>query len=257
MPSLTSLPKVELHIHVEGSVRPERFRELAERDGVPLPPALGDDDGWDFASPMDFIENYIAACSVLTRLEDFRRIAIEFCEDLAATGVRYAEAVFSPGNHARRFDDDWFGPIEAVLDGLAAGERAHGVVVRLCPDIVRDMGLDDAERTLEVALRYAGKGVIALNAAGSERTGRTRAGDADADAAALSRSGLRRFRQLDDGANSRVVVMTRRRDAMLPDSRAVLIEYERGDLRAAEIDAEVWRHGCGLWALGFGLSGLG
>ena len=85
--------------------------------------------------------------------------------------MRYAEAVFSPGNHARRLGGDWHGPIEAVLDGLAAGERAHGVTVRLCPDIVRDAGMDDADRTLEVALRYAGRGVVALNCAGSERTG--------------------------------------------------------------------------------------
>jgi adenosine deaminase len=171
MPPLTSLPKAELHIHLEGSVRTATIRELADRDGVPLPPALGADDRWTFAGPLDFIENYLATCSVLTRIEDFRRIAVEFCEDLAATGVCYAEAVFSPGNHARRFDDDWFGPIEAVLDGLAAGRREHGVTVQLCPDIVRDMGLEEAERTLQVALRHAGDGVVALNAAGSERTG--------------------------------------------------------------------------------------
>jgi adenosine deaminase len=109
-------------------------------------------------------------CRSFGRLDDFRRLAVECCEDLAATGVRYAEVVFSPTNHARRLGDDWFGPIEAVLDGLAAGGRAHGVVVQLCPDIVRDNGMDDAERTVEVAVRYAGRGVAALNCAGSERT---------------------------------------------------------------------------------------
>jgi adenosine deaminase len=171
MRTLSSLPKAELHIHLEGSVRVATLRELAARDGLPLPTGLGDDDRWSFDGPLDFIENFMVTCSAFTRLEDFRRIAIECCEDLAATGVRYAEAVFSPGNHARRFAEDWFAPIEAVLDGLAAGERAHGVTVRLCPDIVRDMGLDDAERTLDVALRYAGSGVVALNAAGSEQTG--------------------------------------------------------------------------------------
>jgi adenosine deaminase len=113
----------------------------------------------------------MATCALFDTLDDFRRIAVEFCEDLAATGVRYAEAVFSPGNHARRFEDDWYGPIEAVLDGLRAGSVAHGVTVRLTPDIVRDMGLDAAERTLDAALRFAGAGVVALNAAGSERTG--------------------------------------------------------------------------------------
>ena len=170
MRDLRSLPKAELHIHLEGSVRIDTLRELAARDGRALPHGLRR-EGWTFDGPLDFIGNYLELCRLLTSLEDFRRIAEEFCSDLAATGVRYAETVFSPGNHARRLGGDWHGPIEAVLDGLAAGERAHGVTVRLCPDIVRDAGMDDADRTLEVALRYAGRGVVALNCAGSERAG--------------------------------------------------------------------------------------
>jgi adenosine deaminase len=151
-------------------VRIASLREFAARDGAALPHGL-DDTGWSFTGPLDFIDNYIELCQLLATLDDFRRVAIEFCEDLAATGVPYAEVVFSPGNHARRLGDDWFGPIEAVLDGLAAGRRDHGVDVQLCPDIVRDMGMDDAHRTLEVAVRFAGSGVVALNCAGSERTG--------------------------------------------------------------------------------------
>jgi adenosine deaminase len=171
MRMLTTLPKAELHIHLEGSVRAATLRAFADRGRAPLPTALGDDDAWTFVGPRHFIETYMATCSLFDTLEDFRRIAVEFCEDLVATGVRYAEAVFSPGNHARRFDDDWYGPIEAVLDGLEAGAREYGVTVRLCPDIVRDMGVAAAERTLDVALRFAGAGVVALNAAGSEQTG--------------------------------------------------------------------------------------
>jgi adenosine deaminase len=170
MRDLRSLPKVELHLHLEGSARAETLREFADRDGAALPHGMGA-DGWSFGGPLDFIDNYLELCQLFARLDDFRRLALELCADLAATGVPYAEVVFSPGNHARRLDDDWFGPIEAVLDGLAAGERDHGVHIELCPDIVRDNGLDDAQRTLEVALRYAGNGVVALNCAGSERTG--------------------------------------------------------------------------------------
>jgi adenosine deaminase len=170
MRDLRSLPMVELHLHLEGSARPETLRELADRDGAPLPHGMGS-DGWTFGGGLDFIDNYLELCQLFATIDDFHRVAVELCEDLAATGVPYAEVVFSPGNHARRLDGDWFGPIEAVLDGLAAGERDTGARVRLCPDIVRDNGLDDAQRTLEVALRYAGAGVVALNCAGSERTG--------------------------------------------------------------------------------------
>jgi adenosine deaminase len=168
MRDLHALPKVELHIHLEGSVRVGTLRELAERGGGALPHGLLPDDDWRFEGFLDFIDNYIEACALLSTPEDFRRVAEEFCADLAANGVRYAEAVFSPSNHAARLGD-WFGPIEAVLDGLEAGRRAHGVQVQLCPDLVRDNGPEDAERTLEVATKFAGRGVVALNAAGSER----------------------------------------------------------------------------------------
>jgi adenosine deaminase len=167
MRDLRALPKAELHIHLEGSIRVATIRELADRNGVPVPHGLRD-DAWRFDGFMDFIGNYGEACALLASADDFRRVAEEFCEDLAFAGVRYAEAVFSPANHAARLDD-WFGPIEAVLDGLDAGARAHGVRVQLTPDLVRDFGIDEAERTLEVATKFAGRGVVALNAAGSEQ----------------------------------------------------------------------------------------
>jgi adenosine deaminase len=164
-----TLPKAELHLHLEGAMRVERVRELAERDGLPLPHGLGE-NGWRFTDGMDFLDNYVELCALMTRLDDFRQLGLDVCEDLAATGVPYAEAVFSPSNHAPGFDGDHRGPIEAVLDGLQAGRERHGVEVQLTPDLIRDLGTDEAERVLEVALAYRGKGVIGLNAAGSERS---------------------------------------------------------------------------------------
>ena len=169
MRDLVALPKAELHIHLEGAMRIQTVRELADRSGTPVPPGLRS-GAWRFADEIDFIAQYVGMCALMTELEDFRRLAYEVTQDLAATGVRYAEAVFSPSNHADRLGGDWFGPIEAVLDGLAAGERDFGTVVRVDPDIVRDLGIEHADRVLEVALKYAGRGVVALNGAGSERT---------------------------------------------------------------------------------------
>ena len=125
------------------------IRELAERRGVAHPSALGADDVWRFNGPDHFIDQYGDVCDLLREPDDFRRIGVELCEDLAAQGVRYAEVVFSPAQHAGRLGD-WFGPIEAVLDGFAAGERDTGVVVRMEPDVIRDFGVERAE---EVARR--------------------------------------------------------------------------------------------------------
>lgn len=168
MRDLVSLPKAELHIHLEGSIRVDTVRDLADRIGRPVPEALGSDGVWRFDGFAHFIDSYGEVCDLLHDLDDFRRVALEFCGDLAAQGVRYAEVVFSPAQHAGRLGDR-FGPIEAVLDGFAAGEREHGVVARLEPDLIRDFDEESNLGTLEVALKYAGRGVVAINSAGSER----------------------------------------------------------------------------------------
>jgi adenosine deaminase len=168
MRDLRALPKVELHIHLEGAMRIATVLELADRNGVPAPTGLGP-DGWRFDGFLDFIDQYIALCDLLTELDDFRRLGEEVSADLAANGVRYAEAVFTPSAHAAAFGDDWTSPLEALLDGLAAGARAHGTLVRVTPDVVRDLGVPAAERTLDVALAHMDAGVVGLNCAGSER----------------------------------------------------------------------------------------
>lgn len=165
---LQTLPKVELHVHLEGAMRVDTVRELAQRNGVSTPAGLSP-EGWRFGGFLDFIDQYIALCDLMTELEDFRRLGLEVAEDLAANGVRYAEAVFTPSAHTAAFGDDWTSPLEALLDGLAAGARDHGTVVTITPDVVRDMGLRAAERTLEVARKFAGAGVVGLNC-GSERS---------------------------------------------------------------------------------------
>ena len=110
MRDLTALPKAELHVHLEGAIRIATVQELADRAGSAAPSGLTG-GSWRFAGFDDFISQYTSTCALLAGQEDFRRIAYEFCEDEARNGVRYAEVVFSPSNHAPRLGDDWFGPI--------------------------------------------------------------------------------------------------------------------------------------------------
>ena len=164
---LYSLPKVDLHVHLEGSIRPATLSDLADRYGVTKPQALSR-DRWAFANFSDFIEQYVWSCECLRAPEDFVRIAREFCEDEARQGTRYAEVTFTIASHAVRYADDWDMPIEAVLEGFKAGEETTGVRCRLVLDHARGFPMELADATLEAALRHQ-DGVVALGLGADER----------------------------------------------------------------------------------------
>jgi len=166
---LILMPKVELHVHLEGSMRPGTVVELAEQSGVDLPWSLAA-GRWRFANFQDFMVQYTVMCRALTRPDHFARVATEFVEDVAAVGVRYVEVTFTPGGHARRVGD-WQWPTSAVLDGLASASRSHGVTVAVILDHSRDRPLHEAMQAAELAVEYRSRGVVALGLGGDEKDG--------------------------------------------------------------------------------------
>jgi adenosine deaminase len=164
---LVALPKVDLHVHLEGSMRASTVVELASRHGVSLPEGLRD-GRYGFRSFRHFIDEWVAGLACLRSAEDVRRIALEFCEDQAAQGVRYAEVSFSLPDHAEKFDD-WDGPLEAALEGLALGRERFGVVCAVYVDVVRGIDLALSRRAMEVAVAHRETGVIGIGLGGEER----------------------------------------------------------------------------------------
>jgi adenosine deaminase len=164
---LRALPKAHLHVHLEGSMRPTTVVELAHRHGVELPEGLRE-GRYEFRDFRHFIAEWVAGLRSLQRLEDFRRIAYEFCEDEAREGVRYAEVSFSLPEHAAR-SGDWDGSVLAVLDGFADGERDHGIVCRPYVDVVRGVGMALSRMAMESAVRHRDGGVIGIGLGGDER----------------------------------------------------------------------------------------
>ena len=162
---LAALPKVDLHLHLENSVRPSTLRELAVGNGVELPAALAG-DAYAFAHFGDFFVQNALVRECLDWPEDFGRVAYELCEDQVRQSVAYAEVSFTVGAHGERLGD-WEGPLAAVLDGLARGEEAFGVRCRLVLDHSRRRPVAQAWRTLEVALAHREQ-VVALGLAGDE-----------------------------------------------------------------------------------------
>lgn len=166
MRDLSRLPKVDLHVHLEGSMRASTVRELAVRHGVELPEGLRD-GRYGFRDFRHFIDQWVAGLRCLQGPADFRRIAYEFCEDEATEGVRHAEVSFSLPEHGGRLGD-WDGPLLAVLEGFAEGERDFGILCRPYVDVVRGLDMDLSRRAMEAAVRHRDDGVIGLGLGGDE-----------------------------------------------------------------------------------------
>lgn len=164
---LVALPKTELHVHLEGSMRASTVVELADRYGVALPEGLRD-GRYVFRDFRHFIDEWLAGIACLRSPDDFRRIAGEFCEDEAAQGVRYAEVSFSLPDHAERLHD-WDIALVAVLEGLAEGGRAFGITCRTFVDVVRGIDLELSERAMRAAVRHRDEGVVGIGLGGEER----------------------------------------------------------------------------------------
>ncbi|REF00882.1 adenosine deaminase [Thermomonospora umbrina] len=166
MRDLRTLPKAHLHVHLESTVRWGTLREIGAANGVPVPGHLVD-GRYAFGGFADFFAQNDLVRSCLRTPEDFRRIAVEFCEDEAAQGTRYAEVSFTAAGHGERLGDLEM-PLRAVLEGLALGRAAFGVECRVILDHSRRRSVERAWRTLRLAERFAGEGVVAVGLAGDE-----------------------------------------------------------------------------------------
>jgi adenosine deaminase len=167
---IRALPKVELHVHLEGSILPGLALSLAHRRGVVLPGAERGIDGlreaYRFHTFADFLKVYVAISSTLQQAEDFCDAVVGVAAALAEQQVRYAEVTFTPMTHVVRGVD-----ADAMLAGLAEGRRRAaaelGVELRWVFDVVRCFP-EQAEGTLALALRGRDDGVIALGVGGPE-----------------------------------------------------------------------------------------
>jgi len=165
---LAAMPKVELHVHVEGAQLPETIWAMAVRNGVALPAASL--EAWKrfyaFRDFEHFIEVYIAASRAMVTAEDFRAMIVAFHAGQAAQNIVYTEAFLSASLFVNKIG--WPDMIAALRDGLAEGRERHGVEVRLIPDIARNFP-DTKERVLAFTLEGQRAGVfIGLGLGGLE-----------------------------------------------------------------------------------------
>jgi len=172
MADVRELPKVVLHDHLDGGVRPGTVADLAEEMGYDALPVQGEAAlaEWFHQGGSPSLEKYLEAFQhtfgVMQTPEALRRVAFEAVADHAAENVVYAEIRFAPSLHTAR-GMTRAEVIESVLAGLAIGTEQYGVPVGLIVDALRQD--DDSQEVAEVAGRFAGSGVVAFDLAGPER----------------------------------------------------------------------------------------
>ncbi|MBV8031823.1 MAG: adenosine deaminase [Betaproteobacteria bacterium] len=152
---IRGIPKAELHIHIEGSLEPEMAFALARKHGLALgyPSAEALRRAYDFRDLQSFLDLYYAGAAVLRDAEDFYLLTRAYLERARADGVVHAEIFFDPQTHTQRGV-----PMMSVIEGIGAALHAAegdlGMSSRLILCFLRHLPEDDAERTLDEALRW-------------------------------------------------------------------------------------------------------
>jgi aminodeoxyfutalosine deaminase len=160
-------PKIELHVHLEGTVRPQTLLEIARRNGYALP--VDSVDGvralYEYRDFAHFIEVFMLTSSALEREDDFRRITVEYAEEAARHGAVYLEAIFALGLW-RGLDSDVV--FSGICDGAAEARERFGIEIRLTPDIARVYSLEEALQVVRSAIKYRDRGVVGVGLGGPE-----------------------------------------------------------------------------------------
>jgi aminodeoxyfutalosine deaminase len=158
-------PKIELHVHLEGTVRPDTLREIAKRNDYALPDDL--ESLYAFRDFRHFIEVWILTTNALQTEHDWRQMVVDYAGEAASHGAVYLEGIFSPAERARR-GSDWQEIFEGACAGAQEARELHGVEVRLTPDIPRGFSQEEARATVDWSARYRDRGVVGVGLGGLE-----------------------------------------------------------------------------------------
>ena len=169
---IAKLPKTELHVHLDGSLRPESMIELARERGVALP---ADAPGElaklmcvsDASNLVEYLKGFELTLSIMQDPESISRITREIVEDSARDGARYVEIRYCPFLHTQgELDND--GVIAAVRAGLLEGERRTGCRAQALVAALRSLPASHSIEMAEAVIANRGRAACAFDIAGPE-----------------------------------------------------------------------------------------
>ncbi len=164
-----TFPKIELHVHLEGTVRPPTLLQIARRNGLALPADTieGLAELYRFTSFRHFLDVWTLTTRALQTARDFRQVVVDYAAEAASHGAVYLEGIFAPSEPVQR-GCSWDEVYSGYCDGAQEATELHGVQVRLTPDIARSHLEEIAEINAGYAVAYAGRGIVGLGLGGDE-----------------------------------------------------------------------------------------
>ena len=163
MINLAKIPKVELHCHLDGSVRPSTIAELTNNN---IKDIYNDTVAQDKCLDLnDYLTKFSLPEKIMQTKENLERISYELAEDLIKDGVIYAEIRFAPLKHTHKGLTK-----EEVIDSVLKGlNKVKNIDINLILCMMRDMSYEENLQIIDLALKYKDKKVVAIDLAGAEK----------------------------------------------------------------------------------------
>lgn len=169
---MKNLPKVELHLHLEGGAPPAFIRGLAKEKRVDIGGIFSEDGSYRFADFWDFLKVYEAATTTLQSPQDFYRLTLAVLEESAANGVIYSETFISPDFCGGRDLGAWREYLHAIEEAAAKAEADFGITLRGIVTPIRHFGPEKARETARCAAETAGRFITGFGIGGDEKVGK-------------------------------------------------------------------------------------
>jgi adenosine deaminase len=166
------LPKIELHLHLEGAAPPAFIRDLAQRKRMDISGIFTPEGGYAITDFWHFLKVYEAATSALKTPEDYHRLTLAVLEESAKSGVVYSETFLSPDFCGGRDLSAWREYLHAIREAADQAERDMGITLRGIVTCIRHFGPEKARETALCAAETAGNWLVGFGIAGDEKVGK-------------------------------------------------------------------------------------
>ncbi|BCZ49372.1 adenosine deaminase [Clostridium gelidum] len=174
--NLVNLPKIELHCHIDGSLRPQTIIDIAKKEGIDIPSFDKDEIKREITAPLEcksldeYLKTFTIPNLVMQSKESLRRITFELFEDASQENVKYMEVRFAPLLHtAQGLAVEEI--IQSVIDGIKDAEEKYDIKGNLILSCMRIMPVDRVFEVVEKGRQFLGRGVVGIDLCASEEDG--------------------------------------------------------------------------------------